>query len=282
MEGHPLMAAKDEDEGGKKKGGGWIKTVLGMVGGMLSGCVVMYFTAWLDNAVKPAKPVPNFRVEHEGCTVHFQNLSPGYTGWWDFGDGSELVPVTADSDAVVHKYDRPGDYSVKMSLKNLLNEETERSVSLHVEEAAAAKQPKVVSLTAVRVTPGDYAPATYKITAQTENAALCFWDWGDDRPPLIVNEKTAAQEQMVTFDKPRKYTVRLMAVNDTVTDAKTVDVSLKNAPAGAVERDPDGRRLRHGGPHAHAAVHAQRHLPARRQGRRFPAQRPGLGGGVSQ
>ena len=219
------MAAK-EDEGGKK-GGGWIKTVLGMVGGMLSGAVVMYFTAWLDNAVKPAKPVPNFRVEHEGCTVHFQNLSPGYTGWWDFGDGSELVPVTADSDTVIHKYERPGDYSVKMSLKNLLNEETERSVSLHVEEAEAAKQPKVVSLTAEPVTPSGYAPATYKITAKTENASLCLWDWGDARPLLVVNEGTASQEKLVTFDKPRNYNVTLTAVNDTLTDAKTVSVSLK-------------------------------------------------------
>ena len=109
------MAVKEDNEGGKKTGGGWIKTVLGMVGGMLSGAVVMYATAWLDNAVKPAKPVPNFRVQHEGCTVTFQNLSPGYTGWWDFGDGSELVPVTGDSDSLVHKYDQPGDYNVKLS-----------------------------------------------------------------------------------------------------------------------------------------------------------------------
>ncbi len=160
MEGHPLMAAKDEDEGGKKKGGGWIKTVLGMVGGMLSGCVVMYCTAWLDNAVKPAKPVPNFRVEHEGCTVHFQNLSPGYTGWWDFGDGSELVPVTGDSDSVIHKFERPGDYGVKMSLKNVLNEETE-AARLPARrgggrgQAAQGGQPDGGAANAGRLRPGD-------------------------------------------------------------------------------------------------------------------------------
>ena len=75
-----LMADKEDDEGGKKKGGGWFKAILGTVGGLLSGAVVMYFSAWVDKAVKPAKPVPNFRVEHEGRTVHFENLSPGFTG----------------------------------------------------------------------------------------------------------------------------------------------------------------------------------------------------------
>ena len=64
----------------QEKGRRWIKTVLGMVGGMLSGAVVMYATACLDNAVKPAKPVPNFRVQHEGRTVTlpepFARLAP--------------------------------------------------------------------------------------------------------------------------------------------------------------------------------------------------------------
>lgn len=229
------MAAKEEDEGVKKKGGGWIKTGLGMVGGMLSGAVVMYFTAWLDNAVKPAKPVPNFRVEHQGCSVHFQNLSPGFTGWWDFGDGTELVPVATDSNSVDHKYDRPGDYTVKMSLKNLLNEETERSVALHVEEPAAAKQPKVVKLTAEAITPGGYAPATYKITADTQNSPLCLWDWGDARPLVVVNEATGHQERIVTFDKPHNYNVTLTAINDTLTDSQTVKIVLKDAPAGSVD-----------------------------------------------
>ena len=228
------MAAKEDDEGGKKKGGGWIKTVLGMVGGMLSGAVVMYATAWLDNAVKPAKPVPNFRVQHEGCTVTFQNLSPGYTGWWDFGDGSELVPVTGDSDSLVHKYDQPGDYNVKLSLKNLLNEETERQVALHVEAPAATKQPKILSLTAEAVTPEGYAPATYKISADTDNAPLCLWDWGDARPLVVVNEATKHLERLVTFDKPRDYHVTLTAVNETVAVSQTAVVHLKSAPAGSV------------------------------------------------
>ncbi len=228
------MAAKEDNEGGKKMGGGWIKTVLGMIGGMLSGAVAMYATAWLDNAVKPAKPVPNFRVQHEGCTVTFQNLSPGYTGWWDFGDGSELVPVTSDSASLVHQYDQPGDYNVKLSLKNLLNEETERQVALHVEAPAATKQPKIVSLTADAITPEGYAPATYRISADTENAPLCLWDWGDARPLVVVNEATKHLERLVTFDKPHDYHVTLTAINETVAVSQTTVVHITSAPAGSV------------------------------------------------
>jgi len=227
------MANKDENEGGKK-GGGWFKAVLGTLGGLLSGAVVMYFGAWVDQAVKPAKPVPNFRVQSAGRTVHFENLSPGYSGWWDFGDGAELVPADGNHLSVDHQYARPGDYSVKLSLTNLIGEESDRTVSLHVEDPPQAKQPKVVSLQAVRVSPGTFAPATYKITAKTENASTCVWDLGDDRPLQAVNENTAVQEHWVTFDKPGDYAVEVVAINDAQVDYKTEVVSVGDAPAGSV------------------------------------------------
>ena len=135
-QGGPQLMAQKEEDIGKKKGGGWFKALLGTLGGLLSGVVVMYFSAFVDRAVKPAKPVPNFRVEHDGRVVHFQNLSPGFTGWWDFGDGSEMVPADADHLSIDHTYERPGDYSIKLSLSNLLGEESDRTVSLHVEDAA--------------------------------------------------------------------------------------------------------------------------------------------------
>jgi hypothetical protein len=226
------MAVKEEGSG--KTGGGWFKAILGTVGGLVSGAVVMYFSAWVDKAVKPAKPVPNFRVEHEGRTVHFQDLSPGFTGWWDFGDGTELVPADGAHQSLDHKYERPGDYTVKLSLSNLLGEENDRTVALHVEDPPDGKQPRVVSLTAERVTPGQYAPAVYKLTAKTENARMCIWDMGDKRAPEVVTDGTAVQEKLATFDKARSYTVRLMAVNDTLADSQSVAVTLQDAPPGAV------------------------------------------------
>ncbi len=228
------MAEKEEEPGGKKKGGGWLKAVLGTLGGLLSGAVVMYLGGYLDKAVKPAKPVPNFRIENDSRTVRFQDLSPGFTGWWDFGDGTELVSADADHLSLTHAYQRPGDYNVKLSLSNLLGEQADRTVAVHVEDPPECKQPRVVRLEAERVSPGDGVPALFKVTAQTENAPLCIWDTGDDRPLETVADDTASQVRLVQFDKPGAYAIRLAAVNDDKIDkAKTV-VVVKDRPAGGV------------------------------------------------
>ncbi len=219
----------------EKNGGGWIKTFLGMVGGLISGAVVMYATAWVDKAVKPAKPVPNFRVEHEGANVRFQNLSPGYEGWWDFGDGTALLPTSAATDSVTHKYTRPGDYSVKLSLTNLFGEENERSVPLHIEDVPTAKLPRVLSLTAERFGNSDYAPAMYHIKAKTENAPLCLLDLGDAKDAEVVTDGTASLERWVTYEKAGDYVIKLRVINGTVTAYETEVASVQDAPAGAVQ-----------------------------------------------
>jgi len=226
MEGQRLMAEKTSS--------GWIKTILGMVGGLISGAVVMYATAFVDRAVKPAKPVPNFRVEHEGNNVRFQNLSPGFQGWWDFGDGTELLPA-AGQDSVAHKYERPGDYSVKLSLSNLFGEENDRTVPLHVEDAPTAAVPRVLSLTAQRVGNSDYAPVTYQIMAKTENAPLCILEHGGADKDEVVNDGTASFDRIVTYDKPGNHTIKLRVVNGTATDYKTQVVTVQGAPTGAVQ-----------------------------------------------
>ena len=228
------MAETESAEGGKKKGGGWFKALLGTLGGLLSGAVVMYISAYVDKAVKPARPVPNFRLAYEGRVVHFQNLSPGFTGWWDFGDGTELVPADADHESIDHTYGRPGDYSVKLSLANLLGEQSDRTVALHVEDPPESNQPKVVSLEAVRVSPGTGAPALFKVTAKTTNAPLCIWDVSDERALEAVTDETASQERLMQFDKPGAYVIKLVAVNDNLWDKKTAPVNVTAAPAGGV------------------------------------------------
>jgi PKD domain len=219
----------------EQKSGGWIKACLGMVGGLISGAVVMYATAFVDKAVKPAKPVPNFRVEHEGLNVRFQNLSPGFQGWWDFGDGTELLPTAAGQDSVPHQYTRPGDYSVKLSLTNLFGEENERTVPLHVEDVPAAKLPRVVSLKAERVGNSDYAPVMYHITAKTENAPLCILDLGDAKEPEVITDGTASIDRLYTFAKAGDYVIDLRVINGTTTAHQTEVADIQDAPAGAVQ-----------------------------------------------
>ncbi len=88
--------------------GGWIKTLLGTLGGLVSGAALTYVTPLVDRAVKPPPPVANFKVDCDGFSARFQNLSTGGQGWWDFGDGTPLEPVLPDVPYVPHTYAHAG------------------------------------------------------------------------------------------------------------------------------------------------------------------------------
>jgi PKD repeat protein len=212
----------------------WLKTAFGTVGGLLSGAVAMYATAAFNQVVKPAKPVANFKYDCSGNTVRFQNLSGSGQGWWDFGDGSALEPV-AERNTVTHTYARAGDYTVKLSLQNILGEEADRSVSLHLDPAAgiaADGPPRVASLEADSVSQGAYAPATFKLVGNVQNAQLCLLDYGDERPPEVVSGP--AVERLVTFKEAGGHIVKLMAINGALVDTKTEIVNVEEAPSGAI------------------------------------------------
>src|SRR5262249_27005602 len=114
--------------------------------GLLSGAALMYLTPLVDRVIKPAPPLATFEARSEGLMVNLHNLSgsgAGLEGWWDYGDGSPLVPL-ADQDAS-HTYPRAGDYTVHLSVRNLLGETSERSVPVHL-ESGSAEAPRILSL----------------------------------------------------------------------------------------------------------------------------------------
>src|SRR5262249_47376228 len=148
---------------------------LGTVAGLFSGAVMMYISPLLDKVVKPSKPVANFAVEADGLTATFHNRSVGGSqGWWDFGDGSPLEPVVAGQEIVTHLYAAPSTYTAKLSIRNLLGDESERSVPVQL-EAARRDPPVIEALQAEPVSPGAYAPATFRVTSLAKNAELCVW-----------------------------------------------------------------------------------------------------------
>ncbi|MEY4394759.1 MAG: hypothetical protein RL595_2008, partial [Planctomycetota bacterium] len=59
----------------KERFKGWVKMVIGTIGGLLSGAAAMYVTPLVDKVVRPAKPIANFSYEKDGLKVRFQNLS---------------------------------------------------------------------------------------------------------------------------------------------------------------------------------------------------------------
>lgn len=222
------------DEPAAAKPKSWLKTILGALAGLFSGALLMYLTPLIDRVIKPAKPVANFGHQADGLSVTFHNRSSGAnTGWWDFGDGSPLEPIAPNQDIVTHTYPRTGEYSVKLMLRNLFNEEHERSVVVRV-EPPRNDPPAISAFEVIPVSPGSYAPATFRIISKVQNAQLFVWDYGDDRPLEIRTDKESGHERMVTFDKPGGYVVKLAAVNGTQAAVKSDIVQVNVPPAGAV------------------------------------------------
>jgi PKD repeat protein len=214
---------------------GWIKAVLCTAGGLLSGGVVTYLTPLVDRFVKPAKPLANFQKEHKGLTVTLVNRSSGGTeGWWDFGDGSSLEPVSAKENTVSHTYEKPGVYTVKLSLRNYVGEESERTVSVTVDDAKPV-EPAIVSFDAVPVSPDGYAPATYRVSTKVTNADLCVFYYGDGQPMQVVHDPANAPERLITFKRPGVHNLKVVAVAGKMAVEKTQQIEVKKAPPGSVQ-----------------------------------------------
>jgi hypothetical protein len=202
---HPAPASHD-----KPAKHGWLKAgVLGLLG-LVGGGVGTYLTAVVENVVKPPKPVANFAVASDGLTINFQNHASGESGWWDFGDGSPLEPFTPERPAA-HAYSKPGSYTVKLTVRNYLGDENERSVPVDV--AAAAKDsppPQIAGFAVQPVSAASVAPATFRVTADVSNAGSCVWDLGDGRLEVTDAGKI---DRLVTFEKPGTFAVSLVAHN---------------------------------------------------------------------
>ncbi len=205
--------------------GTWIKAAITSVIGLISGAVIMYLTPVVNNAIKPAKPVSNFATIVHGLTVEFNNRATGATqGWWDFGDGSALEPFDAKVENVKHTYPKPGTYSVKLSLQNLLGDASDRTASVVLDSEGLPK-PVIETFKLIPVSGSERAPATYKLLSKVKNATYAILSVGDNRPTEVIEEAT--QERFITFDEMGSYTIRFAAVNgkQLVEKTETVFVS---------------------------------------------------------
>jgi hypothetical protein len=217
---------------GEKKRSGWLKAIVGTLAGLLGGALVTYLTPLVDKLVKPAKPLANFATEAQGLAVTCYNRSSGGSeGWWDFGDGSQLVPVSFKENTVSHTYARPGGYTVKLSLRNYIGEESDRAVPISL-EGARPEGPAVVALTAVPVRPDAYAPATFRISTKVQHADLCVFHFGDNHPMRVVTDPDNAPDRMVTFKTPGNHIIRVLAVQGKKTVERTETVRVNVPPPG--------------------------------------------------
>ena len=206
------------------KSGGWLMAALIGLLGLGGGALGTYATAVVDRVVKPTKPVANFAVSADGLNLACQNHASGESGWWDFGDGTPLEPFAAEQHAT-HTYAKPGNYTVKLTVRNYLGDENERTVPVDVKTATLDAAPKI-SAFAVQPVSSAVAPATFRLTADVSQADSCVWDLGDGRVEVTAGGKI---DRLVTFEKPGTFPISLVAHNGK-TGAKQSTVTKVEAP----------------------------------------------------
>jgi hypothetical protein len=218
----------------EKKSSAILKFLLSTFAGLASGAVLMYLSPLVNSAIKPPKPLPNFAYQAEGLKVTFLNRSTGaHDGWWDFGDDSGLQPFSPDRDKIVHQFRKPGVYSVKLALKNILGEETERTVTVNLERDEMA-DPEIVQFNVERRTAPSMLPASFHVSAEVRNADLCIWSFGEERPLEIVTEPRNKLRKWVTFKQPGTKMIRLVVANGKQTREKVEKIVIDPiAPSAA-------------------------------------------------
>lgn len=218
--------------------GGWIKAIAGGTVGLLGGAATMYSTAIFDKVVKPPKPMANFATKVEGLSLTCESRATGQSGWWDFGDGSALEPYQPNQ-SVTHVFEKPGNYSVKLTVRNFLSEENDRTVPVEIGTTPASKDAAASAPVAVlRIEPtssNPVAPATFKVIAEVKNADKAFIDvvsreinhaGGTSPNKIEVRPAGGIIETLVLVEKPGSHVIQLFGTkgNDVVRQSAFVTV----------------------------------------------------------
>lgn len=209
---------------------GWMKTVFGAGLGLFSGAAAMYATAIFNTVVKPPKPVANFAVTADGLTVTCQNRATGDSGWWDFGDGTPLEPFDAGQPTATHTYAKPGNYSVKLTVRNFIMDENDRSVPVDLSAPPQALAPQV-AFRAEPVGPQSVAPATFRITGEVRNAEKALLDLGDK---VEVMTETGPFERLVVVEKPGASPIQLTGLSGKQAVKQSVTVNVAAPASGTL------------------------------------------------
>lgn len=212
----------------------FFKTVMVWMLGLGGGAFGTYSTAVFDKIIKPPLPVANFAVSADGLTITFLNHAAGNTGWWDYGDGTPLEPFNPDQPTIAHTYAKPGAYAVKLTVRNLTSDENFRIVSVEVSAAGkdAAVPPQIAHFTVTPAAASTMVPATYRVTAEVQNADYCVWDLGDGRTEVV--EGGGKIDREFTFDQAGSFPLQLVAHNGKLATKQAATVKVDAPPSGTL------------------------------------------------
>jgi PKD repeat protein len=219
-----------------KRGFGLLKLAFGGAAGLATGVIGVYATAIVDKVAKPPKPLANFSCTCDGLSVTCNNQASGQSGWWDFGDGTTLEAFDPEQKQVTHAYEKPGSYSVKLVVRNFLNEENDRAVSVSVSPGSPTADggPSVAKLSVEPVGNGT-APATFRIKGELKGAQKLLIDPGTDaHQPEYVTAAAGPFERFVVYEQPGLYPFQVFALNGDKISKQWKPVEVKAPPAGAL------------------------------------------------
>lgn len=134
-------------------------------------------TSSIDIRIAPNVIIPQINIggaELYGCAPHivnFINSTAGATGYrWDFGDGTPIITTSNNERRVVHTYNQPGDFNIKIDITNGCSDTTVfRQVTVYAKPAAN------FTTNATIYCLGD----TVKVNNTSANASNYRWFWGD-------------------------------------------------------------------------------------------------------
>lgn len=219
-----------------KKGFSLFKPIAGGLAGLAAGIVGMYSTAIINSVAKPSKPLANFSVNAEGLNVSCQNHATGDSGWWDFGDGTPLEPFDAAQPAETHSYAKPGSYTVKLTVRNFLSEENERTVPVELRAgtaaASVANAPTISKFSVEAIGGATVSPATFRIRGEVKNAERVIWDLGGEK--LEVTDSPGVFEKLIVFEQPGSFPIQLTGLTDRTAVKQATMVTVTAAKAGSL------------------------------------------------
>ena len=216
----------------KKSGFGVFKAALGGFAGLATGVIGVYATALVDQVAKPGKPIANFAVVRaEGLSVNFQNQATGQTGWWDFGDGSPLEPFEPEK-SVTHTYAKAGNYSVKLTVRNFLMEENDRSVPVDLTAPTVSSNPSINDFTVEPIGGLATAPATFRLRGEVKNADRVIWDLGGDK--VEVTDSPGVFEKLFVVEKPGDLTIQMIGLAGKIPVKKSALLKVSAPANGAL------------------------------------------------
>ncbi len=211
----------------KKSGFGVFKAALGGFAGLATGVIGVYATAIVDKVAKPGKPIADFSVKADGMNVNVQNRATGQSGWWDFGDGSSLEPFEPEKD-VVHTFAKPGHYAVKLTVRNFLMEENDRSVPVDLTVGTTQVGPTITNFSLESIGGAATAPAMFRMRGEVKNADSVIWDLGGEK--IEVTDSPGVFEKLFVIENPGPVQIQMIGLAGKV-PVKKMSVVNVLAPA---------------------------------------------------